>query len=87
MTYFNPKSTEIVSFHTDTKPSGMDTVLYKYTTSIFRQPPEDASNIKLNDKHHMIFFTNTVFKVAVFCTTSVLQFLLLPQMKQERKQI
>ena len=42
---------------------------------------------KLNDKYHNIFFTNTVFNAAVLCITSVLQFLLLPQMKQERKEI
>jgi hypothetical protein len=39
---------------------------------------------KRNDKYHIIFFTNTVFNAAVLCTTSVLQFVLLPQMKQER---
>jgi len=38
---------------------------------------------KLNDKCHIIFFTNTVFIAAVLCTTSVIQFLLLPQMKQD----
>jgi len=42
---------------------------------------------KLNDKYHIIFFTNTVFNAAVLCTISVLKFLLLPQMKQERKEI
>jgi hypothetical protein len=42
---------------------------------------------KLNDKYHIIFFTNTVFNAAVLCTTSVLQFLLLFQMKQERNEI
>jgi len=42
---------------------------------------------KLNDKYHIIFFSNTVFNAAVPCTTFVLQFLLLPQMKQERKEI
>jgi len=34
---------------------------------------------KLNDKYHIIFFTNTVFNTAVLGTTSVLQFLLLPK--------
>jgi hypothetical protein len=38
-------------------------------------------------QYHIIFFTNTVFNAAVLCTTSVSQFLLLPQMKQERKEI
>jgi len=42
---------------------------------------------KLNDKYHIIFLTYTVFNAAVLCTTSVLQSLLLPQMKQERKEI
>jgi len=42
---------------------------------------------KLNDKYHIIFFTNIVFIAALLCTTSVLQFLLLPQMKQERKEM
>jgi len=42
---------------------------------------------KLNDEYHIIFLTNTVFNAALLCTTSVLQFLLLPQMKQERKEI
>ena len=42
---------------------------------------------KLNDKYHIICFTNAVFNAAVLCTTSMLQFLLLPQMKQERKEI
>jgi len=40
---------------------------------------------KLNDKYHIIFFTNAVFNAAVLCTTSVLQFVLLPKMKEERK--
>jgi len=39
----------------------------------------------LNKKYHNVFFTNTVFKVAMLCTTSVLQFVLLRQMTQERK--
>jgi len=26
---------------------------------------------KLNDKYHIIFFSNTVFNTAVLCTTSV----------------
>jgi len=38
------KGTENVSFPTDTKPSGMDTVPNKQTTSISRQPPEDTSS-------------------------------------------
>jgi len=42
---------------------------------------------KVNDKYHLIFFTNTVFNAAVLCTTSVLQFLLLPQIQQEGKEI
>jgi len=42
---------------------------------------------KLNDKFHIIFFTDTVFNAAVLCTNSVLQFLLLPEMKQEEKEI
>jgi len=42
---------------------------------------------KLNEKYNIIFFTNTVQCSAVLCTTSVLQFLLLPQMKQKRKVI
>jgi hypothetical protein len=42
---------------------------------------------KLNEKYHIIFFTNTVFNAAVLSTTSVLQFLLLPQMQQEGKEI
>ena len=42
--HFNPKGTENVSFPTDTKPSGMDTVPNKQTTSISRQPPEDTSS-------------------------------------------
>jgi len=42
---------------------------------------------KRKDKYHIIFFTNTVFNAAVLCTTSVLQCLLLSQMKQELKEI
>jgi len=42
---------------------------------------------KLNDMYYIICFTNTVFNAAMLCTISVLQFLLLPQMKQERKEI
>jgi len=42
---------------------------------------------KLNEKYQIIFFTKTVFNAAVFCTTSVLQFLLLPQIKTERSEI
>jgi len=45
--YFNPQSNEIVPFHTGTKSSSMAPVLKKHTTSIFRQPPEDASSIFL----------------------------------------
>jgi len=41
---------------------------------------------KLN-KYHIIFFTNTLFNAAVLCATTVLHFLLLPQMKQDRKEI
>ena len=126
------KALKIVYFHTDTKSSGMDTVLNRHTTPTFRQPPEDTSSTflwnfahqnkcyfnidnimflqhcgnlkwrtskckwrkcawfmlgKLNDKYHIIFFTNTIFNAALLCTTSVLQFLSLPQMKQERKEI
>jgi hypothetical protein len=33
---------------------------------------------KLDDKYHINFFNDTVFNAAVLCTTSVLQFLLLP---------
>ena len=47
--HFNPKSNKIVSFHTDTKLSGMDTVLNKHTISIFRHPPEDTSGILLSN--------------------------------------
>jgi hypothetical protein len=47
LSHFNPQSNEIVSFHTNTKSSGMAPVLKKHTTSIFRQPPEDASSIFL----------------------------------------
>jgi len=42
--HFKPKRIEIVPFHTDTKSSCMDTVLKKHTTSIFRQPPEEAGS-------------------------------------------
>jgi len=42
---------------------------------------------KLNDKYRIIFFSNTVFNAAMLCTTYVLQFLLIPKMKQERKVI
>jgi len=42
---------------------------------------------KLNDMYHIIFFTNTVFNAAVLCRTSVLLFHLLPQKKQDRKEI
>jgi hypothetical protein len=42
---------------------------------------------KLNDKYQIICFTNTVFNAALLCTISVLQFLLFPQLKQERKDI
>ena len=42
--HFNPKRTKIVYFHTDTKSSGMDTVLNWHTTPTFRQPPEDKSS-------------------------------------------
>jgi len=42
---------------------------------------------KLNDKYHITLYTNTVFNAALLCTTSVLQFVLLLQMKQERKEI
>ena len=42
--HINPNSIQIVSFHTDTKSSGVDTLLNRHTTSIFRQPPEDTSS-------------------------------------------
>jgi hypothetical protein len=42
---------------------------------------------KVNYKYSIIFFTNTVFNAAQLSTTRVLQFLLLPQMKQESKKI
>jgi len=42
---------------------------------------------KLNDKYHFNFLTNKVFNAAVLSTTSVLQFVLLPQMKEERKEM
>jgi len=42
---------------------------------------------KLNDKYHIIFFTNTVFNAAMLCTTSVLQFVSLPQMKEEMREM
>ena len=38
---------------------------------------------KLNYKYHIMFVTNIAFNVAALCTTSVLQFLLSCQMKQE----
>lgn len=44
---FSSKSIQILSFHTDTKSYGVDTVLKKRTTSIFRQPPKDTSSISL----------------------------------------
>jgi hypothetical protein len=46
---FNPKSTKTVSFHSDTKYHNLVQILFsfKHTTSIFRQPPEDASSIFL----------------------------------------
>jgi hypothetical protein len=40
---------------------------------------------KLKDKYHIIFITDTVFNAAVLCTTSVLQFLLLPQIQKKGK--
>jgi hypothetical protein len=40
---------------------------------------------KLNYKYHIMSFTSTVFNIMVPCTISVLQFLLVPQMKQESK--
>jgi len=42
---------------------------------------------KLNDKYHIILFTKILFNAAVLCTTSVLQFLLIPQTKQGGKEI
>jgi hypothetical protein len=45
--HFSMKSTEIVSFHTDTKSSGMDTVLNKHSISLFRRPTEHTSSIFL----------------------------------------
>jgi len=42
---------------------------------------------KLNYKYHIIFFTHATFNTAVLCTNSVLQFLLIPEMKQERKEM
>jgi len=45
--HFNPKSIQMLSFHTDTKSYGLHTVLKKHTNSIFRWPPEDASSIFL----------------------------------------
>ena len=42
---------------------------------------------KLDYKYHIKFFTNIVFNAAVLCTTSVLWFLSLPQMKEESKNI
>jgi len=39
----------------------------------------------LNEKYHNIFVTNTVLKAATLCTNYMLQFVLLPQMTQERK--
>jgi len=47
MTSFQSESIEIVSFHTDTQSSGMDTLLNKHTVSISRQSPEDVSSIFL----------------------------------------
>jgi hypothetical protein len=65
--HFNPKTTEIVSFHTKTKSSGTNTVLNKHTTSIFKQPTEDTCSIFLwhacpqtkcySNLDHIIFFT------------------------------
>jgi len=40
---------------------------------------------KQNDKYHIIFFANALFIAAVFCTTSVLQFILIPQMKKGKQ--
>ena len=41
---FNPRSIGVVSLHTDSQQSGMDTVLKKQSTSIFRKPPEEANS-------------------------------------------
>jgi hypothetical protein len=46
MIAFESENAKIVSFHIDTKSSGMDN-LNRHTTSIFIQPPEDASSIIL----------------------------------------
>ena len=45
--HFDPKSIEIVPFHTDIKSSSTDNFLKKHTTSIFREPHEDTSSIFL----------------------------------------
>jgi hypothetical protein len=41
---FNRRSIGVVSLHTDSQQSGMDTVLKKQSTSIFRKPPEEANS-------------------------------------------
>jgi len=61
--HFNPNGIENVSFPTDTKPSGMDTVPNKQTTSISRQPPEDTSSISpetLLPRPHVILTQTTL---------------------------
>ena len=40
---------------------------------------------KLNDKYHIIFFTNTMFNAAVLCTTSALQSLCFPKWNKKGK--
>jgi hypothetical protein len=42
---------------------------------------------KLGYKHHIMSFTKTVFNTMVLCTTSVLQLLLVAEMKQESRKI
>jgi hypothetical protein len=40
---------------------------------------------KMNDKYHIIVCIKTAFNAAVLCTTTVVQFVLLPQTKEEWK--
>ena len=56
--HFNLKSIEILSVHADTTTSDMDTVLNRHITSIFSQPPENASHT---------FLWNTAPQTTCYC--------------------
>ena len=56
---FNPRSTGIVSFNTDKLQSGMDIVLKKHSTSVFRKPHENKNRkFPWNTATHITCYPN-----------------------------